>query len=315
MLRVVGIVLTGVLLMFVFMIQLTYANEAPSPSIYVNNEYMIDFNAEIKDGTTFAPMRMMQEIEPLLMEWDNETKTLTMVNDEGTEVVLQVGNQTVTIDNESKTLTQPPYIAGGRTMVPLRLLAETFYCQVSWNAKQQTVYVNKVNEDLKASYESEESSLTEAREALIHYPIHSRLPRLEDDNPPEGSKMYFYFPEGQSDSYFFRNRDIIFYYEMNEDHTQVEELWSAVLDRTDDGEDVNSEDTLYFIPGYKIIEEAGARPKLQTNMAYYDISPHVMWVHYGMIDVEGNQEKLGFEEEDYQIPDLFPIPGETKKDE
>ena len=45
------------------------------------------------------------------------------------------------IDGQTKTPDVAPQIIGGRTMVPVRFIAELFGCEVSWDANTQTVII------------------------------------------------------------------------------------------------------------------------------------------------------------------------------
>jgi hypothetical protein len=58
------------------------------------------------------------------------------------EVVIQltIGNAVPTIDGEKQTpLDFPPYIAKGRTMVPLRFIAEAFGAKIEWEGTTKTI--------------------------------------------------------------------------------------------------------------------------------------------------------------------------------
>jgi thiol-disulfide isomerase/thioredoxin len=54
-------------------------------------------------------------------------------------VKIQIGNKTGYIDGKETTLTQPPFIDGGTTLVPYRFLGEAFGATIEWIAESKTV--------------------------------------------------------------------------------------------------------------------------------------------------------------------------------
>ncbi|NTU61262.1 MAG: M28 family peptidase, partial [Caldiserica bacterium] len=54
-------------------------------------------------------------------------------------VKIQIGNKKGTIGGEEVTLSQPPFIDGGTTMVPYRFLGEAFGATIEWIAESKTV--------------------------------------------------------------------------------------------------------------------------------------------------------------------------------
>jgi len=56
-------------------------------------------------------------------------------------IVLQIGNQVSYVNNEPYLLPFPPFIKDGRTMVPLRFIAEQRGAQVLWYAQESKVLI------------------------------------------------------------------------------------------------------------------------------------------------------------------------------
>ncbi|MDD4613984.1 MAG: stalk domain-containing protein, partial [Caldisericia bacterium] len=56
-----------------------------------------------------------------------------------TLITLQIGSMTVKINNRSSSIEAPPYIKNGRTLVPLRIIAENMRSNVEWVAKEQKI--------------------------------------------------------------------------------------------------------------------------------------------------------------------------------
>lgn len=57
----------------------------------------------------------------------------------GHTIRLVVGQTTATVDGKDQTLDVAPFIVGGRTLVPLRFVAETMGLQVGWNPDTRTI--------------------------------------------------------------------------------------------------------------------------------------------------------------------------------
>jgi len=60
-----------------------------------------------------------------------------------TSIVLRIGAMSATVDGVAKPLTVPATILGGRTMIPVRFVAENLGCTVGWNALARTVTITR----------------------------------------------------------------------------------------------------------------------------------------------------------------------------
>ncbi|MGC9172546.1 copper amine oxidase N-terminal domain-containing protein, partial [Caldisericum sp.] len=63
--------------------------------------------------------------------WVPETQGITVVLGNN-QIGLQIGNNTAVVNGNVLSIV-PPYIKNGRTMVPLRVIAEGFGAQVEWD--------------------------------------------------------------------------------------------------------------------------------------------------------------------------------------
>lgn len=126
---------------------------APSNEIQVqlNGEYL-DFTDEngqkvvpqIINDRTMVPMRKIFEVLGATITWDGDTKTVTGVKDNVT-ISLQIDNLVATKNangvEEKITLDSAPTIVNGRTLVPVRFIAESLEKKVGWDAENRTVIV------------------------------------------------------------------------------------------------------------------------------------------------------------------------------
>jgi hypothetical protein len=72
----------------------------------------------------------------------NETKveySITKIN----LIVLQIGNTKASVNKEEVTLEAAPYIKNGRTMVPIRFIAEGLGAEVGWDNATKSITITK----------------------------------------------------------------------------------------------------------------------------------------------------------------------------
>lgn len=97
----------------------------------------------INNETTFVPIRAIIESLGGSLTWNSDTQTLTITLDDNT-VSLTVGSSIATVNGKSVTLTNDPYISGsGRTMIPLRFIAENLGMQVNWDQNTQSIDIQQ----------------------------------------------------------------------------------------------------------------------------------------------------------------------------
>ncbi|HZG55332.1 copper amine oxidase N-terminal domain-containing protein [Paenibacillus sp.] len=115
------------------------AAEQPIRIVFDGETLALDAAPFIRNGTTFVPFRALFERLGLTVGWDAATKTATGTG--SVNVSLRVGSVTATVDGETKTLLEPPAVAGGRTFVPLRFVSENAGATVGWDQASRTVTV------------------------------------------------------------------------------------------------------------------------------------------------------------------------------
>ncbi|MCL2201575.1 MAG: copper amine oxidase N-terminal domain-containing protein [Oscillospiraceae bacterium] len=93
------------------------------------------------DGRTLVPLRAIFEALGAEVNWDDATQTITGTK-EGTTVVLPLGSTTPTVNGQTVTIDVPGMVQNGRTLVPLRFVAESFGVEVNWDGATRTVTIN-----------------------------------------------------------------------------------------------------------------------------------------------------------------------------
>ncbi len=125
---------------------LTIRLKIDSPLMLVNNEEKsIDENGTspvIVNSRTLLPVRAIVEEIGGSVEWNSDTKTVGLQSGDN-NIQLEIDSATAYLNNEPYTFDTPPAIIGGRTMLPIRFIAESFGLEVSWNGEEQIVTIVK----------------------------------------------------------------------------------------------------------------------------------------------------------------------------
>lgn len=109
--------------------------------VKVNNKAITfpDQKPIIQNERTLVPIRFVAEALGYDVYWNE--KDNTAVIDDG-KIILYIGTYKAKINGKSVTLDVASTIIRDRTMVPLRVVAETLNCSVDWIGETQTVLVN-----------------------------------------------------------------------------------------------------------------------------------------------------------------------------
>lgn len=261
------------------------AQAATPISIVVNgNKVKTDVAPFVQNGTTYVPLRSIEQIEGLsIKSWNNKTKTL-VIADPSQQITFRVNNQ-----NKSES----PQIRNNRVMVPIRFIAQNFNSDVAWNPDTKTVHVAKINDQTKANLDS--ADLTKARIAAINIPKISTLKELTSVESSGGSFGLF-FPEGKSNSFFTIENSIINYYEVKSNAAWL--TWSGKIGGT--------QNKVSFLKNTSVSSEVGKRPQINGRLFFYNISAHSGQSQYGYMSTDGKETILGSKDME-SLNDLYPI--------
>lgn len=99
---------------------------------------------QIINNRTMVPMRKIFEILQANVSWDAPTQTVTASNDKKT-ITLTIGDAVARVEEsgekEEVLFDSVPVIVEGRTLVPVRLIAELLDLNVGWEADTKTVVI------------------------------------------------------------------------------------------------------------------------------------------------------------------------------
>jgi len=105
-------------------------------------DFPLDVPPLIIKGRTFIPLRFISEAFGAEVTWDAETRSVRMFfENTNSRITLQIDNPIARVNEKVVKLDAPPTIVGGRTMVPIRFIAEAFGADVFWDALTKTVTI------------------------------------------------------------------------------------------------------------------------------------------------------------------------------
>ena len=94
----------------------------------------------VQNERTLVPIRFVAEALGYDVDWNE--KDNTAVIDDG-KIVLYIGTNKAKINGKSVTLDVASTVVRDRTMVPLRVIAETLDCSVDWIGETKTILINQ----------------------------------------------------------------------------------------------------------------------------------------------------------------------------
>ncbi len=118
-----------------------------SSDYYVGDEIKsMDTVPQIMEGRTILPIRYV--VQPLGADVDwNDIEQKVTITMGGKEIVLWIGNSIASVDGAAKAIdpdngnVKPIIVPPGRTMLPLRFIAEELGCQVDWNPDTKEIKI------------------------------------------------------------------------------------------------------------------------------------------------------------------------------
>lgn len=134
----------------------------------------------IEDGRTLVPMRAIFEAFGADVDWDEETKTVTSESDYGI-IRMQVGNDIIEINGEEVTVDVPAKIVDGRTVVPVRVIAEGLNKIVEWDSDAGIISITDVETEEIPNLDKTEPEIEENKPINIA-DLHSSIQK-ETDSP------------------------------------------------------------------------------------------------------------------------------------
>lgn len=114
-----------------------------APKVTIDGVY-VEFDAPpvIVNDRTLVPVRRITEALGASVEWNEEAGKAIMVKD-GKEVVMTIGQSTYFVNGQERAMDVPAQLMGGRTVVPVRALSESFDFTVDWDEENEIVIIKQ----------------------------------------------------------------------------------------------------------------------------------------------------------------------------
>lgn len=125
-----------------------------------------DTKPVIIDGRTLLPVRAVIESFNGNINWNNDTKEVTLTHNQN-EIVLTIKSTQALLNGTVQTLDTAPVIMNNRTMLPIRFIAESFGFDVEWNESNKTITITKNDMAENTSEENTETATEQTIESNI----------------------------------------------------------------------------------------------------------------------------------------------------
>lgn len=100
-----------------------------------------DQGARMMNNRVYVPLRGVLEKMGASVSWSDGNRMVTASRN-GRTVQLPVNQYSARVNGSRYDLDAPARVVGGRTMVPLRFVAEAFGAKVDWNAAERVARIN-----------------------------------------------------------------------------------------------------------------------------------------------------------------------------
>ncbi len=124
-------------------------------SVKINGKNVeFDQPPTVENGRTLIPFRAVLEEMGLYVDWNSDTKTIICTDGYKTGLLTIGSSEMIIGDSEQETIFErisldvPAKIVNGRTLVPIRAVAESFGAEVTWDENTKTVEINAEKEEL-----------------------------------------------------------------------------------------------------------------------------------------------------------------------
>ncbi len=155
--------LVGVIFLLLIISCVTAVNADSAVRIQIDGEIIkTDVAPVIENDRVIVPVATIVENIGGTSSWNGENSQVTLEYN-GTTVKMWIGSTKATVNGVAKSLDVAPRIVtvdaqgGGRTMIPIRFVAENFDCDVDWDNNQRMVIIETKDDgvpDMTVEYTS-----------------------------------------------------------------------------------------------------------------------------------------------------------------
>lgn len=170
---------------------------AQSARVLVNNREVefVDQSPIERDGRIYIPLRgVLEEIGAETIQW-RPARGEVFVQSGEREILLNIGSERARVDNRDVFLDAPPILLGGRTLVPLRFVAENLGATVRWVGDTRTVYISVPQDRVAGERETYPPDRANDRPVRPRRGPRDLAPRIRPVRPVAGEAVYSRRPE------------------------------------------------------------------------------------------------------------------------
>lgn len=135
----------ALLLTLILTISILPFGVSASENIYVTVDgATLDFDQPpiMQNDRVLVPMRLIFETLGATVEWDEYNQYVNATKDD-INITMQIGNNTMVKNGQYITLDTAPILLNGRTLVPVRAVAESLEATVEWREEINTVVIEQ----------------------------------------------------------------------------------------------------------------------------------------------------------------------------
>jgi|GEM_PF-5057772 len=119
----------------------TWGSEVPKTEVYVDGiRLFFDVPPQSVEGRTLVPLRTIFEALGLKVAWESETQRITGIKD-GLTIEVWLDRREAFINGKAVVLDVAPTSVSGRTLVPVRFIAEATGANVNWISETREVII------------------------------------------------------------------------------------------------------------------------------------------------------------------------------
>lgn len=252
-------------------------------SLNVNGEKVNDQKPLIINQTTMVPIRTISLIPNFKVNWDNKSKTVTVLNTTSKETLkLTLDKKEAYKGNTKINLSIPPRNINGSIYVPLRFIGESLDAYVAWDVETNTAVIYNSNVDGA----DESKDIVQARESVLVLPRISLQDHIATTS--ESHITQYYFPYGKTQIFYIIDKDIVKYYEVK--NHAAWQIWEGKI--TDQTNQTSNKDVIPYLV-HTVSDEWGKRPTYSGAFISFKDEWKYDKVSYGMIDGNGKRTDLG----------------------
>lgn len=127
--------------------EIVQEESVPEISVSVNGEQLVfDQPPVIRNDRTFVPIRAICEKLGASVNWDDQEKRADIFSADGS-ITLYIDYAAPKINGITTIIDAAPFIENGRTLVPVRVIAQTLGASVDWDGDSRSVTITQ-NQDM-----------------------------------------------------------------------------------------------------------------------------------------------------------------------